>query len=67
MKALAIAEQFAEPIQLLITDVVMPKLSGRELATRLSAARPDLKVLYISVSYTHLDVYKRQRKEQRKS
>ena len=42
------SEEQAGPIQLLITDVVMPQMNGRQLAERLSAARPGLKCLYIS-------------------
>lgn len=42
-----ILEQGA-PIGLLITDVLMPFMNGRELATRVSVIRPDLKVLFIS-------------------
>jgi CheY-like chemotaxis protein len=48
LEAKRIAEQFRPPIQLMITDVVMPKVSGRELAEQLSRKRPDMKVLYMS-------------------
>jgi PAS domain S-box-containing protein len=47
-EALAIADRLREPIHLLLTDVVMPGLSGPELAQRLTAERPGLAVLYVS-------------------
>jgi CheY-like chemotaxis protein len=47
-EALSLCERDPGPIHLLITDVVMPGMTGRELATRLLALRPSLKILYIS-------------------
>lgn len=47
-EALRIAEQHLGPIHLLVTDMVMPKMGGQELAKRLTAHRPDLHVLYVS-------------------
>ena len=45
---LAIAAEHKDDLHLVITDVVMPGLSGHELAQQLLAARPALKVLYLS-------------------
>jgi CheY-like chemotaxis protein len=47
-EALRICEEHKEPIHLLLTDVVMPQVSGRELAESLSASRPDTRVLFMS-------------------
>jgi CheY-like chemotaxis protein len=47
-EALAISEHNPATIDVLVTDVVMPRMSGLELAQRLMPARPGLKVLYIS-------------------
>jgi two-component system cell cycle sensor histidine kinase/response regulator CckA len=47
-EALLICERHQGPIHLMVTDVVMPQMSGRELADRLIPLRRDMKVLYMS-------------------
>ncbi|MFQ5614405.1 MAG: GAF domain-containing protein, partial [Anaerolineae bacterium] len=46
--ALQLAARHAGPIHLLLTDVIMPGLSGKALAEQLAQTRPDLKILFIS-------------------
>ncbi|HXA57129.1 MAG TPA: PAS domain S-box protein [Candidatus Acidoferrum sp.] len=55
--ALEIARTHAGPIHALITDVVMPGLSGRELGERMSDIRPGIKVLYMS-GYTDQSAFR---------
>jgi len=48
IEALRICRQHPGEIQLLVTDVVMPGMSGRELAEQLAVEQPSIKVLYMS-------------------
>ncbi|MGD0675102.1 MAG: PAS domain S-box protein [Polyangiaceae bacterium] len=47
-EALLRSEKLRRPIHLLLTDVVMPEMSGAELAKRIAPGRPDMKVLFMS-------------------
>ncbi len=57
-EALALAETHRGPIDLVVTDVVMPGMSGVELARRLKATRPAIGILYLS-GYTEEEVIRR--------
>ena len=48
VEALALAQCHSGPIHLLVTDVVMPRMGGIELAERLRALRPETRVLHVS-------------------
>lgn len=56
--ALRVAASYDHPIQLVVTDVVMPEMGGGQLVDGLLAERPDLKVLYIS-GYTAEEITRR--------
>ena len=47
-EALVLAEAQAEPIDLVVTDVVMPRMGGRELVETLRRRQPELRVLFVS-------------------
>ena len=48
IEALLTGAKHMGPIHLLLTDVVMPQMSGPEVADKLSSVRPEMKVLYMS-------------------
>jgi PAS domain S-box-containing protein len=48
VEAIALAEKHTGPIDLLVTDVIMPEMNGRELAARLLKLYPDIKQLFMS-------------------
>ncbi len=54
-QALAVCEQYRGPIDLMLTDVVMPQMSGRELAERARPLRPGMKVMFVS-GYTDISI-----------
>jgi PAS domain S-box-containing protein len=53
-EALAIAEQAAGRIDLVLTDVIMPEMGGQELVERITQMLPDVRVMYMS-GYTEAD------------
>jgi CheY-like chemotaxis protein len=48
LEAASIMESYLEPIQMLLTDVVMPQMSGKVLADRMPALHPEARVLFMS-------------------
>ena len=54
LDALLAAERFHGAIHLLLTDVVMPLMSGRDVADQLSKIRPNIKTLYMSGHAEHM-------------
>jgi signal transduction histidine kinase/CheY-like chemotaxis protein len=57
MEALLLVSQYRDAIDLLLTDIVMPQMGGRELAEHLLGQSPDLKVMFMS-GYTDDEILK---------
>ncbi|MFL5403980.1 MAG: response regulator [Gemmatimonadales bacterium] len=57
-EALEVLEKATEPVDLVVTDVVMPGMDGRELGRRLTQRWPTLPILYIS-AYDVNDIFRR--------
>lgn len=57
-EALQVMETAPQPVDLVVTDVVMPGMDGRELGRRLAERWPDLPILYIS-AYDVDDIFRR--------
>jgi len=55
-EAIRIAKSHAAPIHLLVTDIVMPKMSGTELAKRFATVHPETKVIYMTAYADVMDV-----------
>jgi CheY-like chemotaxis protein len=48
IEALSLSEELAAPVDVLVTDIVMPGVGGKELATRLAAKFPRMKILFMT-------------------
>ena len=57
MEALLLVSQYRDAIDLLVTDIVMPQMGGRELAEHLLGQSPDLKIMFMS-GYTDDEILK---------
>jgi len=58
LDALRLAERHPDTIHLMVTDIVMPHMSGRELADRLAEVRPKMKVLFMSGYTDHAAMHR---------
>jgi CheY-like chemotaxis protein len=58
-EALQLCNTYRRHIDILVTDIVMPHMRGTELASRLRAARPSIKALYVS-GYTDDEVFRQE-------
>jgi CheY-like chemotaxis protein len=58
--ALTLSSDFQDPIHLLLTDIVMPRMNGLEVAKYLAADRPSIKILYMS-GYPETVVFEQER------
>ena len=47
-EALSVARRYPGPIRLMLTDIIMPGMNGKELAARMAPVRPDTRVIYMS-------------------
>ena len=47
-RGVALAQRYGDPIHLLMTDVVLPEMSGRSLASQMTTSRPAMRVMYMS-------------------
>jgi len=48
INAFEVTKNYTEPIDLMLTDVIMPEMNGRELAEKMKAEKPELKILFMS-------------------
>jgi two-component system cell cycle sensor histidine kinase/response regulator CckA len=53
LDALEIARTFSGPIHLLLTDIIMPSMTGIALAEKLASQRPEMRVIYMSGYSNH--------------
>src|SRR2546426_1072509 len=58
LDALRLAERHPDTIHLMVTDIVMPHMSGRDLADRLAEVRPKMKVLFMSGYTDHAAMHR---------
>ena len=47
-EAFRVSEEYKDSIDLMVTDIVMPKISGHQLAQKMEENRPEMKILYVS-------------------